>query len=66
LPDLDSNVKCGNSLIGSDFYDIVQMSFLDEEERYRINVFDWVDEFPEIMASGQCHLNKKRVHLLID
>src|SRR6266496_47575 len=52
LPDLDSNIKCGNSLIGPDFYDIVQMSFFDEEERYRINVFDWYAEFPEIMASG--------------
>src|SRR6266567_5860924 len=52
LPDLDSNIKCGNSLIGPDFYDIVQMSFIDEEERYRINVFDWYAEFPEIMASG--------------
>ena len=28
LPDLDHNIKCGNSLIDSDFYDIVQMSFL--------------------------------------
>ncbi len=52
LPDLDSNIKCGNSLIGPDFYDIVQMSFIDEEERYRINVFDWYAEFPEIMNSG--------------
>src|SRR6266700_473997 len=52
LPDLDSNIKCGNSLIGPDFYDIVQMSFIDEEERYRINVFDWYAEFPEIMISG--------------
>ena len=27
------------------------MSFLDEEERYRINVFDWNAEFPEIMKA---------------
>src|SRR6266536_2269692 len=52
LPDLERNIKCGNSLIGPDFYDIVQMSFLDEEERYRINVFDWYAEFQEIMNSG--------------
>ncbi|HVB20692.1 MAG TPA: N-6 DNA methylase [Ktedonobacteraceae bacterium] len=52
LPDLDRNIKCGNSLIGTDFYDIVQMSFMNEEERYRINVFDWHTEFPEIMNSG--------------
>ena len=47
LPDLGNNIKCGNSLIGPDFYDGKQMSFLDEEERYRINVFDWEKEFPE-------------------
>jgi hypothetical protein len=28
------------------------MSFLDEEERYRINVFNWNAEFPEIMKAG--------------
>ena len=48
LPDLDENIKCGNSLIGSDFYDNEQMSFLHEEEHYRINVFDWEDSFPRI------------------
>ncbi|MGH7808411.1 MAG: Eco57I restriction-modification methylase domain-containing protein, partial [Thermodesulfobacteriota bacterium] len=52
LPDLGSNIKCGNSLIGPDFYKNQQMSFLNEEERYRINVFDWQAEFPEIMKSG--------------
>jgi type I restriction-modification system DNA methylase subunit len=52
LPDLSYNIKCGNSLIGPDFYDNQQMSFLDEEERYRINVFDWEAEFPEIMQVG--------------
>jgi hypothetical protein len=50
--DLANNVKCGNSLIGPDFYENQQMSFLDEEERYRINVFDWKAEFPEIMKAG--------------
>jgi hypothetical protein len=52
LPDLGSNIKCGNSLIGSDFYDNQQLSFFDDEERYRINVFDWEKEFPEIFKEG--------------
>lgn len=52
LPDLGNNIKCGNSLIGPDFYDQGQLAFFDEEERYRINVFDWVTEFPAIMKSG--------------
>jgi type I restriction-modification system DNA methylase subunit len=51
LPDLANNIKCGNSLIGPDFYDNQQLGFFDNEERYRINVFDWEKEFPEIFAS---------------
>ena len=52
LPDLGNNIKCGNSLIGPDFYEGQQTSFLDEEEMYRINVFDWEAEFKEIMQGG--------------
>ncbi len=52
LPDLSNNIKCGNSLIGPDFYDNRQLDLLDDEERYRINVFDWQTEFPSIMKSG--------------
>jgi type I restriction-modification system DNA methylase subunit len=52
LPDLGGNIKCGNSLIGSDFYDSEQMFLLDEDARYRINVFDWQQEFPEVMKEG--------------
>lgn len=48
LPDLGNNIKCGNSLIGPDFYEGEQISLLDEEERYRINAFDWEAEFPEV------------------
>ena len=52
LPDLDENIKCGNSLIGYDFYQGQQMSLLDDEEMYRINVFEWSEGFPEIMSNG--------------
>jgi hypothetical protein len=52
LPDLGNNIKCGNSLIGPDFYDNQQLGFFDDEERYRVNVFDWNKEFPEIMKAG--------------
>ncbi len=52
LPDLSNNIKCGNSLIGPDFYEGRQTSMLDEEESYRINVFDWNAEFAEIMKAG--------------
>lgn len=53
LPDLDDNIKCGNSLIGPDFYEHTQGNlFVEEEEQYRINAFDWQTAFPEIMKSG--------------
>ena len=52
LPDLGNNIKCGNSLIGPDFYDEQQLTLLDEEERFRINVFDWMVEYPAIMKDG--------------
>ncbi|HVM50920.1 MAG TPA: N-6 DNA methylase [Candidatus Acidoferrum sp.] len=52
LPDLGDNIKCGNSLIGPDFYQQQQMALLDEEERYRVNVFDWAAEFPHILQRG--------------
>lgn len=50
LPDLGNNIKCGNSLIGPDFYENQQLGLLDEEEAYRINAFDWKAEFPEILS----------------
>jgi N-6 DNA Methylase/TaqI-like C-terminal specificity domain/Type I restriction enzyme R protein N terminus (HSDR_N) len=51
LPDLDGNIQCGNSLIGPDFYDDSPEN-LSDEERYRLNVFDWNKAFPEIMKQG--------------
>ncbi len=48
LPDLGDNIKCGNSLIGPDFYQQAELPLLTEDERYRINVFDWPAEFPRI------------------
>jgi hypothetical protein len=45
LPNLDNHIKCGNSLIGSDFYQEQQLGLLDEETLYQINAFDWATEF---------------------
>ncbi len=52
LPDLGDNIKCGNSLIGPDFYDLPQVATLDTEEMLRINPFDWAAEFKAIMQGG--------------
>jgi len=50
LPDLGDNIKCGNSLIGPDYFEAQLMP--DEEEMRRVNPFDWEAEFPEIMVGG--------------
>ena len=52
LPDLGDNIKCGNSLIGPDFYQQAELPLLTDEERYRINVFDWQTEFADIFKAG--------------
>ena len=54
LPDLGNNIKCGNSLIGPEFYTQQgrQLAMFDLEEMYRINAFDWETEFVEIMSVG--------------
>ncbi len=50
LPDLGQNIKCGNSLIGPDYFAGQLMP--DDEEMRRVNPFDWKAEFPEIMKAG--------------
>ncbi|NUQ34442.1 MAG: Eco57I restriction-modification methylase domain-containing protein [Planctomycetaceae bacterium] len=50
LPDLSSNIKCGNSLIGPDFYKGKARGMFDDEETYRVNAFDWQAEFKEIFS----------------
>ncbi len=45
LPALDQNIKCGNSLIASDFS-------LDPAELVRVNAFDWDIGFDKIMDKG--------------
>lgn len=52
LPSLDNNIKCGNSLIGNDFYESQSMLDFDEETQYKINCFDWEDEFKNVFACG--------------
>ncbi len=51
LPSLHDNIKCGNSLVGSDIYDGLAV-LPGIEERKRINAFDWEREFAGIMQRG--------------
>ena len=52
LPSLDENIKCGNSLIGNDFYSGGDSLNIDIETLYKINCFDWEDEFKNVFACG--------------
>lgn len=57
LPDkplgvLDRNIVCGNSLVEPDFYEMHKSSRFSEEERERINAFDWRAAFPKVFAAG--------------
>lgn len=52
LSSLDANIRCGNSLVGPDFYQQRQQNLFSEEERERINVFDWREAFPQVFAQG--------------
>jgi type I restriction-modification system DNA methylase subunit len=50
LPNLADNIKCGNSLIGPDYFTSTMLP--DPDEMKRINPFDWKEAFPEGMKAG--------------
>ena len=55
LPDMTDNVKCGNSLIGTDYFD--GKLEIDFEEMKEIKPFDWEKEFdltPGPLRQAQC------------
>lgn len=51
LPPLEGNIKCGNSLVGTDVYE-ERLLFSDSEERH-INAFDWNNSFHHIFKKGK-------------
>ena len=48
LPSLHENIKCGNSLIGTD----ILTPEMPADEIKRINPFDWDREFADVMKAG--------------
>ena len=69
LPNLAGNIKCGNSLIGSEYF--VGQSQPDPTELKRVNSFDWKRQFPETIKSGgfDCIIGNPpyvRIHNLVD
>ena len=49
LPDLSSNIVCGNSLIG---WDIAGLATLDPDDERKINPLDFEQAFPAVMRAG--------------
>ncbi len=52
LPSLHQNIRCGNSLVASDYFTYKQDHPFNMEERKQVNAFDWPQEFPQIMKAG--------------
>ncbi|KJS22866.1 MAG: endonuclease [Clostridiaceae bacterium BRH_c20a] len=52
LPSLKSNIKCGNSLVDSKFYDFMPDALENDELLFNVKPFDWDEEFAGIMANG--------------
>jgi len=53
LPDMTNNIKCGNSLVGTDFYNQGNLD-LGDNNLNKVNCFDWdgKDGFVEIFKNG--------------
>ncbi len=52
LPDLADNVKCGNSLVGSDYSVKSGRLPLEIHEGWRVNAFDWDSEYAHKTAGS--------------
>jgi methylase of polypeptide subunit release factors len=48
---LEENIKCGNSLVGMDFYAQPNLNLTDDN-RIKVNCFDWEKEFTAIFKTG--------------
>lgn len=46
LPNLSDNVKCGNSLVDSKFFEFIPTAIHDDKLLYKVKPFDWKKEFP--------------------
>jgi hypothetical protein len=52
LTSLDNNIRCGNSLVGPDFYPQLRLQpdLFSEDETGRVNAFDWMKEFKDVFS----------------
>jgi len=55
LPNIDNNIKCGNSVVDSSYFNQTTITNKSQEEIVKINPFDWKDKktgFGNIIAEG--------------
>jgi adenine-specific DNA-methyltransferase len=55
LPNIDNNIKCGNSVVDSSYFSQTTITNKSQEDIIRINPFDWRDRntgFGNIIADG--------------
>lgn len=50
LPDLSKNIKCGNSLVGTEIQD--EILDFNKELKYKLNPFDFESAFPNVFRKG--------------
>jgi len=52
LPDLSNNIKCGNSLIGTEIYGSENLNLFEENSFKHINPMDWDKAFPDVFKQN--------------
>lgn len=52
LPNLNGNIKCGNSLVDNKFFEYDESAIENDELLFRIKPFEWEEEFPFLTDRG--------------
>ena len=52
LPNLQTNIQCGNSLVDNAYFDYDGNALTDEKHFARLNPLDWETAFPTVFAAG--------------
>ncbi len=52
LPSMMNNIKCGNSLIASDYYADKNLLDFGIADQRKVNAFDWEKQFEQVFATG--------------
>lgn len=52
LKGIGTNIKCGNSLVGSDIYTVYPNLLNNIAENQMTNAFDWMESYPEVFNKG--------------